>query len=211
MSSQARLFGSCLIVLTGTICAAQETTGGAAQSSAADITKLKQNPVGGLRCVYLQNMNAPYGEGIADSFSIQPVWPFPIGDNWKVITYTIVPIEHFPASSSGNPSATGLGNILFNGFFVRQKKKGNFTLAAGPALELPTRTDSTLGSNRVSLGPTALVYDSVGSCMEKVDGQRTEKANSALICVAHTTPCPRHAHRRLPSAYCIQFPSNLPQ
>lgn len=156
-----RIIASSLIALMSTLCAAQQTAAPPQESSVAEITKLKQNPVGGLRSVYLQNVNAPYGEGIANGFSIQPVWPFSVGQNWKLITYTIIPIQHFPPTAPGANSVNGLGNILFNGFFVPKQHKG-IIFSGGPALQLPTRTDPALGSSRVCLGPTALIYDSIG-------------------------------------------------
>jgi hypothetical protein len=130
------------------------------QPTVADITKMKQNPVSGLKSVFLQNVNVPVGNGIANSFSIQPVWPFPIG-SWKLITYTIIPIQWVPETTPGAGSDMGLGNILFNGFF-RPNKKSALTWGIGPSAQIPTRTDSSLGSDRLCLGPAVLLYGAGG-------------------------------------------------
>ena len=130
-------------------------------SSVEDIRKLKQNPVSGLRSVFLQNTVGTTNGDPIDVFSVQPVWPFRLGADWKLITYTIVPFVHLPPIR-GNDSVDGLGNILFNGYFAPEKSDGPITWGIGPAVDLPTRTDSALGSNRVSLGPAALVYGVAG-------------------------------------------------
>jgi len=138
----------------------QASSGG--QHTIEEITKLKQNPVSGLKSVFLQTVNVPIGSGTAESFSIQPVWPFKLGEEWRLVTYTIIPIQWVPAVSPGGSSAFGLGNILFNGFFAPQKPKGNFVWGLGPAIQLPTRTDAVLGSSRVSMGPSVLLYGAGG-------------------------------------------------
>jgi len=129
--------------------------------SIEEIRQLNQNPVSGLRSIYLQNVIGTIHGEVVDGFSIQPVWPFPVGDDWKLITYTIIPFIHLPALR-GQDSASGLGNILFNGFFRPEKMEGPITWGLGPAIQLPTRSDHELGSNRVSAGPAALLYGVAG-------------------------------------------------
>ena len=131
-------------------------------STVEDIAREKQNPVSGLRSLTLQNVNFPLGNGTADSFSIQPVWPFRLSPDWRLVTYTIAPIEWLPSQGPNTRSASGLGNILFNGYISPEKPSGSFKWGIGPAVQLPTRTDSLLGSNRLSLGPAALLYATAG-------------------------------------------------
>jgi len=132
------------------------------EPSIEEIRKLKQNPLSALRSLYLQNTNGTVGGESADVFSLQPVWPFRVGDKCRLITYTIIPITWAPAVTPGENSASGLGNILFNGFF-RPEKEGPLTWGVGPAIELPTRTNPRLGSDRVSLGPAIILFGSSGS------------------------------------------------
>jgi hypothetical protein len=128
------------------------------QISIEELSKKRQDPVAGLRSIYLQDVVLPLGQGNANSFSVQPVFPFRITRNIKLITYTIIPFQHLPPLVPGDQSQSGMGNILFNGYFSPIEKKGNFSWGFGPAIQLPTRTNAALGSNRVSLGPSGLLY-----------------------------------------------------
>lgn len=124
-----------------------------------EMNKKRQNPVEGLRSIFAQAVLIPdTGEGTAQSYSIQPVWPFKISENVKLITYSIIPFQYIPKLDPSGDSASGLGNILLNGYFTAMKKSGSFVWGAGPAIQLPTRTDAALGSNTVSLGPSVLLY-----------------------------------------------------
>ena len=130
-----------------------------AMKTIEEINKERQNPVSGLKSIFLQDVIVPIGEGNANSFSIQPVWPFRVFGNWKFVTYTIIPFQSLPPLKPGGSSASGLGNILFNGFFRPEEDPNKkFLWGIGPAIQFPTRTDPNLGSNRVSAGPTALLY-----------------------------------------------------
>ena len=141
--------------------------------SVEEMAKKRQDPVAGLRSIYLQDVLLPVGKGAANSFSIQPVFPIKLSSNLKLITYTIVPFQSLPTLNSGinqthipldplsvqsgaSNAVFGLGNILFNGYFSSIKKKGNISWGVGPAIQLPTRTNEALGSNRVSMGPSFL-------------------------------------------------------
>lgn len=130
------------------------------QISVEEMTKKRQNPVEGLRSIYLQSVLIPdTGEGgTAQSYSIQPVWPFKISKDIKLMTYTIIPVQYLPSLAPGVDSAFGLGNILFNGYFTPVKKSGKFVYGGGPAVQIPTRSDSALGSSALSLGPSVLLY-----------------------------------------------------
>jgi hypothetical protein len=128
------------------------------KTTVAEINKQKQNPVSGLKSIYFEDEILPIGEGNANSFSIQPVYPFKISEKIRLVTYTIIPFEWIPPLYPGGSSEVGLGNILFNGYFSPQEKKGNLTYGLGPALQIPTRTNPALGSNRLSVGPSALIY-----------------------------------------------------
>ncbi|HEY4325184.1 MAG TPA: hypothetical protein VGN20_14400 [Mucilaginibacter sp.] len=127
------------------------------QMTAEQMSKKRQDPVSGLRSIFLQDILVPIGEGNANSFSIQPVWPFKISKGIKLITYTIIPFQWVPPLYHTGNSISGLGNILFNGYFAPTHPLGKFTVGIGPAIQIPTRTAAGLASNRVSLGPTGLL------------------------------------------------------
>jgi hypothetical protein len=127
--------------------------------SVEELAKLKQNPVSGLREVIVQAVvspDMPITGKTAGNYSIQPVWPFALGENWRLVTYTILPVIQQPVAPNEN-SIVGLGDTLINLFFS-PRKPGALIWGAGPAILLPTRTDPALGSNRLSLGPAALLY-----------------------------------------------------
>ncbi len=122
----------------------------------------KQNPLSALRSVYFQNSYGRAGNGSADAFSIQPVWPFRLGEDWRLITYTILPFETFRVPDTGGDRVTGFGNVVFNGF-IRPNVEGPVSWGIGPAVQLPTRTDRRLGSGSVGAGPAAVVFTKLGA------------------------------------------------
>lgn len=148
-----RLMPIALILLTTATRAAAQSA--QPQPSVDEVLAMKQDPVSGLRSIFLQDVFAPTGDITGNSFSVQPVWPISLGPEWKMITYTIVPIQRLPDGQGG--IITGLGNVVFNGY-ITPNKASSFKWGIGPALVLPTRTDPALGSNRLSAGPAGLVY-----------------------------------------------------
>jgi hypothetical protein len=127
--------------------------------SVEDLVKLKQNPVSGLRQVVLQAVvspNVPESGKTEGTYSIQPVWPFSLSKDLKLITYTILPVVQLPGAP-GQDSVVGLGDTLVN-LFVSPKKPGAIISGAGPAISLPTRTNPALGTNRPGLGPALVLF-----------------------------------------------------
>ncbi len=149
-----------VVVLSCVQAYAQES--GTAQKkelSLEEVTREKQNPMSGFKSVFLQNVTLPVGEGNANSLSVQPVLPFTIAGKVKINTYTIIPVQWLPAMQAGGHRVAGLGNILFNAFMrPAAKPKGPWVWGVGPTLQIPTRTAPELGSNRLSMGPAALLY-----------------------------------------------------
>ena len=140
---------------------AQET----GADAAADLAKKLSNPVASLISVPLQyNYDANYGQndkGSRSVLNIQPVWPFSLGENWNLITRTIVPI----VSQSDLPPGTdksGLGDILQSFFFSPKKPVGGWILAAGPVVLYPTASDDVLGGGKWCAGPTVLALKQGG-------------------------------------------------
>ena len=125
--------------------------------------ELKQNPVSGLREIIFQleiSPNLPGSGKTAGSYSIQPVWPFSLGEDWKLITYTILPIVQLP--DAAGETTVGLGDTLLN-LFVAPKKPGALVWGVGPAILLPTRTDPALGPDTLSLGPSLVLFYAKGA------------------------------------------------
>jgi hypothetical protein len=127
--------------------------------SVEELVKLKQNPVSGLKQILFEaNVNPNYpGSGKTQGiYSLQAVWPFSINEDYRLVTYTIVPQYHVPGPP-GESTLNGLGDTLIN-LFVSPKKAGALVWGIGPSILLPTRTDPALGSDRVALGPAALLF-----------------------------------------------------
>lgn len=53
---------------------------------------------------------------------------------------------------------SGLGNTLLNLYVSPRKFSGKLVWGAGPAVLLPTRSNDELGSDRVGLGPSGILF-----------------------------------------------------
>jgi len=156
------LCGCCLLPVSPPGAKVAIADSGSGLRSVDEARDAKQNPLSALRSVYFQNSYGHEPNGAVDIFSIQPVWPFRLGEDWRLITYTIVPFGTVQSPVPGGGRISGLGNVLFNGF-IRPNSEGPVSWGIGPALQLPTRTDPLLGSSSVSIGPTAVVYAKSGA------------------------------------------------
>jgi len=120
-----------------------------------DLAKAAQNPVADMVSVPIQsNFNFDYGADRDKAqivTNIQPVIPISLSRDWNLITRTIIPVIYteFPAYQ------TGLGNLQFTGF-LSPAKPSKFIWGIGPVIQFPTHTDTYLGSNKWSGGPSAV-------------------------------------------------------
>jgi hypothetical protein len=132
-----------------------------AQNADADaLAKTLANPVAALISVPLQ-LNWDTGlatdrEGEKYLLNIQPVVPIDLNDRWNVISRTILPLELQSDVVPGDDRQSGLGDLTQSLFFTPKEPLGDWIVGAGPALLLPTATDSALGSEKWGLGPTAV-------------------------------------------------------
>ena len=78
------------------------------------------------------------------TLNIQPVVPFHLSPDWKLITRTIVPVLSNPDPGLPSGRDGGIGDITLQGF-LSPVKHGELTWGAGIALSLPTASKSTLG------------------------------------------------------------------
>jgi hypothetical protein len=131
------------------------------ETGAADLAQELTNPIADLVTVPIQ-MNLDNGIGPADDGSklttnVQPVIPFDIGENWNLVTRTIVPVTYQNDIFPGAGSQFGLGDINLSLFFSpKAPTAGGLTWGVGPVLLLPTATDSLIGARKWGAGPAAV-------------------------------------------------------
>lgn len=92
--------------------------------------------------------------------NVQPVMPFSIGENWNLIARVIVPMVSQPPLFEGGTATFGISDVFTSFFF--SPKKGGLTWGVGPAISLPSTSEPTLGTEKWSAGPTAVVLKQVG-------------------------------------------------
>ena len=132
------------------------------QAWAADEDELARqlsNPVASLISVPLQlNHDELEGEGSRTWINVQPVIPVSIGENWNMISRTILPITYQEAIAPGAGSQFGTGDITQSFFFSPKKASSSgWIVGVGPALLVPTASDDLLGTGKWGAGPTAVV------------------------------------------------------
>ena len=176
------LVASVAIVSLAFLAAAAE----AQESGGADVAKQAQNPLANIISLPFQ-LNTDFGLGPRDengfTLNIQPIFPMSLPKGWTLINRAIVPLPTMvptagqevgsttglgavvfglPEMVSGadqmGGSATGLGDITLMNWFS-PLPRGSFTWGVGPVTVWPTATDDVLGTDKFSIGPSAvLVY-----------------------------------------------------
>ena len=134
------------------------------ENAAEELAKAAQNPVASMISLPLQNnTNFSFGpqEKTQNVLNVQPVWPFSIGENWNLITRTIMPVISQPEILPGTDRTFGLGDITFTSFFS-PKDSGKLIWGVGPVLVMPTATDDALGTDRWSAGASVVALTMPG-------------------------------------------------
>jgi hypothetical protein len=133
---------------------------GDGDDAATEMAKKVENPVSDLYLFPFQNnLNFNYGprNGTQDLLNFQPVIPIHINSNWNVITRTVLPMIWQPSLQPMHTVPFGTGPTTFSAFLTPAKPINGWLFGAGPAIQIPTITDKTLGSNVWGAGPTAVV------------------------------------------------------
>ncbi|HEY1982000.1 MAG TPA: transporter [Xanthobacteraceae bacterium] len=135
-------------------CRAQNADGG---ESEADLANQLSNPVASLISVPFQN-NLDFGSNSSTRIrwlmNVQPVIPFTLNQNWNLITRTIMPVQ-FREMGSPTDDLFGLGDTSESLFL--SPRGGSIIWGVGPIVQVPTATETALGSGKLSMGPTAVV------------------------------------------------------
>lgn len=135
-----------------------------AQHDADELAKQLSNPISSLISVPLQG-NFDFGagadnEGFAFTLNVQPVVPIAIGDDWNMISRTILPIAYRDYLPPGDETF-GLGDITQSLFFV-PPGESEVTWGVGPVFLIPTATDDVLGTGKWGIGPTGVILRQSG-------------------------------------------------
>ena len=161
----ALLFGTSVASSFGAGAQPLASDSGAAQPSSDDMGELARklnNPTASLISVPLQNNfdfgGGPNDDGFQYKLNIQPVIPFKLNEDWKILSRTILPYI-YQENRIGTSSQSGLADTSLTLWLSpeKEKKEGAITWGLGPAFLLPTATDDLLGSEKWGAGPSAIV------------------------------------------------------
>lgn len=169
-SSQSSTRSRVLVVglLVGALWSATPTFAQQADAapSAQDSQALAQqlaNPIAALVSVPFQfnwDQNVGPNESTRFILNVQPVMPFSLNQDWNLITRVIVPFVSQPILFEGGQPAFGVSDVLTS--FFLSPKKGGITWGVGPVFSLPSTSVPTLGTEKWSAGPTAVVLKQTG-------------------------------------------------
>lgn len=140
--------------------AAQENAGPASTASNTDnLAKQLSNPVASLISVPFQlnwNQGMGEGDGTQTYMNIQPVIPISIGENWNLISRTILPLVSLSDMTPDFGTRKGLGNTTQSFFFSpKAPTKGGLIWGVGPVLQIPTATND-IANNQWGAGITGV-------------------------------------------------------
>jgi len=124
-----------------------------------EVARQLSNPIASLTSVpfqfnYEEGAGAT-GEGHRWRLNVQPVIPMSIGEDWNLISRTIVPVVQQGRIVPGAGEQSGLGDTLQSFFFSpKALTDSGWTWGVGPVFLLPTATDDLLGGGKWGAGPT---------------------------------------------------------
>jgi hypothetical protein len=131
----------------------------AAAQSSDDLAAKLSNPISDLISVPFQfNYDDGFGDGNGQQsiLNIQPVIPISLGEDWNMISRTILPIVNRGDFAPGLGSQTGFGNITQSLFFSpKQPSASGVIWGVGPVFSIPTATNN-IANNQWGAGITGV-------------------------------------------------------
>ncbi len=124
------------------------------------IAKKLANPIASMTSLPFQNNfdfgGGPDGDGFQYKMNFQPVIPFSLGEDWNLITRTIVPFI-YQEDVIGKTSQNGFSDTTFSAWLSPSEPTASgWTWGVGPAFLIPTGTNNFLTADQWSAGPTAI-------------------------------------------------------
>jgi len=136
-------------------------------STEEEMAKKLANPVAALIALPMQ---FNYDRGFAGTsgndsnkwtLNIQPVVPFPIGEDWNLISRTIIPVIRTDNKPVGSGINGGVGDVVQSFFFSPKiPTESGWIWGAGPVFLIPS--DSDMSAKKWGAGPTAIALKQDG-------------------------------------------------
>jgi len=171
----------------------------AQSTSDAELAKQLSNPVASLISVPLKfDYDSDIGagdDGISRTWTIQPVIPISLNENWNLISRTIIPFSSNTNTPSGSGSISGLRDVTQSFFFSPKNPTANGLIwGAGPVFQIPSGSD--LSSDTWGAGVTGLVlkqqngwtYGALASQIWDVSGNVEINTTFLQPFLSYTTP-----------------------
>ena len=128
--------------------------------SDADLAKKLSNPIASLISVPFQNnTDVGIGEfnGSRNTLNFQPVIPISLSPKLNMITRLVLPIISQQDISAPGVNQSGLSDATVSALFSPAIAKNGLTWGVGPIFLVPTATDKFLGTEKLGVGPTAII------------------------------------------------------
>lgn len=151
-------------LLVGTTVHAADADSGPA--SAEELAKKLANPIAALisfpfQLNYDTNIG-PKDDGDRWILNIQPVIPISIGEDWNLISRTILPVIYQDDIAPNLGSQEGIGDIVQSLFFSPKETTNGWIWGVGPVFLLPSGSDDLLTADKWGAGPTAVALKQTG-------------------------------------------------
>ena len=165
----------------------------AAAQSEEELARKSLNPVAAMISLPLQlNYDSDIGparQGEKWLLNVQPVIPISIGNDWNLISRTIVPLVSQKDIVPGAGSQSGVGDIVQSAFFSpKEPTADGWIWGVGPVALLPTGADA-MTADKWGLGPTAVLlkqekgwtYGLLTNHIWSVGGSGTQDVNATFV------------------------------
>lgn len=169
MNSKEIILAAALVMLSffysyGQVSPADSSNVESSHKAHQDLVTASQNPIASLISIPFQ-FNFFLGNGEYDRtqyvLNVEPVIPAKISENWNMINRIIIPIQIQPDLNSETGQTFGVGAINYTAFFS-PKPIGKTSYGFGPSLIIPTTTSPELGNGRFAVGPSVVMFSSIG-------------------------------------------------